>query len=50
MILSKEEAIVSVSFCYPQSPALDKWLELWAVLKNANETDMDLGLKLPYSV
>jgi ubiquinone/menaquinone biosynthesis C-methylase UbiE len=46
-IITCEEATVSVSFCYPQSPAFDKWLQLWAGLRKANETDMDLGLKLP---
>ncbi len=46
-IIACEEATVSVSFCYPQSPAFDKWLQLWAALRKANGTDMDLGLKLP---
>lgn len=46
-IIACEEATVSVSFCYPKSPAFDKWLQLWAALRKANGTDLDLGLKLP---
>lgn len=46
-IIACEEATVSVSFCYPKSSAFDKWLQLWAALRNANGTDLDLGLKLP---
>lgn len=42
-----EEATVSASFCYPKSPAFDKWLELWGALRKVNGTDLDLGLKLP---
>ena len=46
-VLACEEATASVSFCYPPSPAFDKWLALWAALRKANGTDLDLGLKLP---
>lgn len=46
-IIACEEATVSVSFCYPQSPAFDRWLQLWAALRKAHGTDLDLGLKLP---
>jgi SAM-dependent methyltransferase len=46
-IIACEEATVSVSFCYPNSPAFDKWLQLWAALRKANGADLDLGLKLP---
>lgn len=46
-ILVSEEATVSVSFCYPPSPAFDKWLDLWRALRKANGTVLDLGLHLP---
>ena len=47
-IIACEEATVSASFCYPRSDAFDKWLELWAALRKTNNTELNLGLKLPH--
>lgn len=47
-VVACEEATASVSFCYPESPYFNKWLNLWSVLRRSNGTDLDLGLKLPH--